>query len=205
MRLTKIKENYEQSVKNIELLLDGSIPELTDFFEWLNTTEINPFSFLPEQYSYAFDTAEGFEGLLNAICHAVLDDGEICLIKTFLGYKIVFLDHFEEKFKEWVYNLIFPSKTPHTPSLDEFEFEIISKNRIHEWGQLIDEHFIESIKESFVMDVGRNGEEFAVEHYRKYRFFDVNWLVTEKDQINEWKFWYNVQLKNLIGENNESR
>lgn len=204
MRLIKIKENYEQSVKNIELLLNGSEPELTDFFNWLNTTEVNPFFFLPKHHAYAFDTAEGFEELLNEIHHAVIDDGEICMVKTFLGYRIIFQDPYEENFKEVVYNLTFPTKTPMTPPLEEFKFELFNKSRIHEWGQLMEEEFIKMIKSAFAMDVVKYGEKHAVENYRNYSSFDENWLVTEKDRIDKWKNQFDL-IDSLLGGDNEPR
>ena len=34
------------------------------------------------------------------------------------------------------------------------------------------------------MDCSKFGEEFAIQHYGNHRFFNVNWIETEKEAIN---------------------
>lgn len=54
--------------------------EYKELVEFLVTTDTNPYSFLPKGWEGALSSEEHFCGFLSVLNHAMIDDGEICLV-----------------------------------------------------------------------------------------------------------------------------
>lgn len=60
----------------------------------------------------------------------------------------------------------------------------------HEFGALYDAYQVEDLKRCFANDAGRNGIDFAVQHYSKYNCFKAAWIDECADEIAKWANFY---------------
>jgi hypothetical protein len=89
------RDSFEAALEKIERYRNDSDPDMGLITRWLMETEANPYGFIERGYARAFESAEGFAGLLHTIHHALVDDGEICFVAVNGRPMIVFANRDE--------------------------------------------------------------------------------------------------------------
>lgn len=89
------KTAYEAAVEKIKAYRSDKHEDMRLITEWLLTTESNPYDYLMLSDARSFDSAERFSGLLHAIHHALVDDGEISFVAVNGRPMIVFANRYE--------------------------------------------------------------------------------------------------------------
>lgn len=74
------RASFEAALEKIERYRNDDDQDMRLITRWLMETEANPYGFIERGYARAFESAEGFAGLLHTIHHALVDDGEICFV-----------------------------------------------------------------------------------------------------------------------------
>ena len=189
-RLEVFKDNYEQSMQTIERLRTEP-STMKDLVNWMLTTDANPYAYLPEGWASAMESADSFAALLHNIHHAVYDDGDITFVTVNGEPRIVFVWQHEDNFRDYVL-------TRQEKELEKREvfgrtrpYDIqVLKIEPHEFGPAYDAYQIEDLKNCFAVDAGRNGIDFAVEHYSKYNCYDPSWVDECASEITKWANFY---------------
>jgi hypothetical protein len=184
------KKVYEDAVKSIQRFIDDP-SDMNEFAAWLMDTDANPYSYLEQGYADLMSTAEGCAGLLETIHHAVYDDGDITFVTVDDQPRIVFAHRFDEGFRDVVLcrqekeiekRLIF-GKTK------SYKIEVLDI-KPNDFPKIYNAYQLSELKRCFSYDAGRNGIDFAVEHYRKYACFSEDWVEICADEIAKWSKFY---------------
>ncbi len=185
------KKIYEKSVKSIQRFIDDP-SDMNELAAWLMTTDASPYSYLQEGYAGMMSTAEGCDCLLATIHHAVYDDGDITFVNVDSAPRIVFANKHDDNFRELVLyvqeqeierRLIF-GKTRH------YEIEVLNI-KPNDFPKIYNDYQLKELQRCFSCDAGRNGIDFAVEHYKKYACFSEDWAEICADEIAKWATFYN--------------
>lgn len=186
-RLEKFTRTHNNSLKNIEeILLDSEHPELQALANLLTYSEINPYSYLPEEWAN-IDSAQSLESLLKYISHALYDDGDICFPIVHGEPCIRFLSQYDNvsdilknELREF-YNLKFPysENTTNKIIIDFIEninsslefckdtFDFVTKlNAYHTY----------KLTKYVRLAYSTYGKEFVMKHYPEYADFDLEYL-----------------------------
>jgi hypothetical protein len=89
------RDSFEAALEKIEQYRNDPDPDTRLITRWLMETEANPYGFIERGHARAFESAEGFAGLLHTIHHALVDDGEICFVAVNGRPMIVFANRDE--------------------------------------------------------------------------------------------------------------
>ncbi len=89
------REKFDGALERIERFRNDDTPDMRLITRWLMETEANPYGFIERGYARAFESAEGFAGLLHSIHHALVDDGEITFVAVNGRPMIVFANREE--------------------------------------------------------------------------------------------------------------
>ena len=185
------KKVYEEAVESIHRFIDDP-SDMNELAAWLMTTDASPYSYLQEGYASMMSTAEGCDGLLATIHHAVYDDGDITFVKVDDAPRIVFAHKHDDDFRKLVLSvqeqeiekrLIF-GKTR------QYEIEVLSI-KPNDFPKIYNAYQLKELQRCFSCDAGRNGIDFAVEHYKKYACFSEDWVKICADEITKWATFYN--------------
>lgn len=177
-RIEEINKSHKESLDSINRYLTDE--NVGKYINWLANTEINPYSFLPEEMASGFGTSEGFEFICHMVHHALVDDGDISFVICGEQPKIIFqyrYDYVPKKVKEYklindengkpkLDHILVDEKVKFLESFDEFIIEVEKYERDH-------------TMRCFYLDADRLGKEFAFEHYSKDPFFDTEWINQE--------------------------
>jgi len=185
------KKVYEEAVESIKRFIDDP-SDMNELAAWLMTTDANPYSYLQECYADRMSTAEGCDGLLAIIHHAVYDDGNITFVKVDNQPRIVFAHKHDDNFRKLVLyvqeqeiekRLIF-GKTR------QYELEILDI-KPNDFPKIYNDYQLKELQKCFSCSAGRNGIDFAVENYKKYACFSEDWVEICADEIAKWTIFYN--------------
>ena len=84
-KVSKLYAQHEKDMHSILSIFEAPFNDYEDDFRlvatWIMTTELNPYSYLPEHWAGCVDTASGLNSLLGFIHHAMCDDGDIVFLK----------------------------------------------------------------------------------------------------------------------------
>ena len=94
-KLSEFERSYQEALDTIKHFTEDGCPEMTGLVKWMMTTDVNPYSYLPEGWADRTTYAEGFASLLHMIHHALIDDGEITFITVNDEPRIVFIDKYD--------------------------------------------------------------------------------------------------------------
>jgi len=121
--------NNEIAIRNIETMLSSEKEYDRDFVKlakFIIETDINPWGFMPAGWEGAKSSAQSFEGFLNCLHHAMVDDGDVCFINVDIhGPHIAFIDHWdkerikqsiEKRFQSSIFTFGMPEYKVHTDS-----------------------------------------------------------------------------------------
>jgi hypothetical protein len=89
------RDSFEAALEKIEQYRNDPDRDMRLITLWLMETEANPYGFIERGHARAFESAEGFAGLLHTIHHALVDDGEICFVAVNGRPMIVFANRDE--------------------------------------------------------------------------------------------------------------
>lgn len=178
---------FEKTHQEAMLHINGFLTEPSDMQElvqWMLTTEINPYSYLPEKWAGAVTSSTSFEYLLNAIHHALYDDGDISFVTVNEEPRIVFAAPDDDNFRQKALN------TQEQHSGKQYTIEVLN---IHpkEFGPLCETHSIQNLKKHFAMDAAKWGAAFAATHYSTYACFNQAWITECAEAIQKWQKFYN--------------
>lgn len=193
VKFDKFKARYDKAIENIESFLKPD-SGLAGFTQWLLSTDINPYTFLPEGWAGHVGTAESLSSFLSIIHHALFDDGDITFCTVDGRPRLVFVDRHEPDFRNY-------ALSKHELSLEkqfgsQADVKIINID-INDFGKLVDASETAAIRKYFVNDAARQGIDFAVNHYRRYALFSESWVTECADEIkskaeiiNKWAAHY---------------
>ncbi len=74
------RQRFEAALERIERFRNDENNDMRLITRWLMETDANPYGFLQKSHARCLESAEDFAGLLHAIHHALVDDGEICFV-----------------------------------------------------------------------------------------------------------------------------
>lgn len=102
--LTQWKDNYESALDLIETYrkpLTGRTVQMNEFVEWMITTEISPYSYLPFDWASSVYNATSFAELLDEI-HYALHHGCITFVTVNGAPRITFASPGDDDFRDQV-------------------------------------------------------------------------------------------------------
>lgn len=174
--------NYTAAVNSIKYHLECDDENVRKLVNWLMTTDINPYEFLPESYAGCFNSAEGFASLCGTIHHALVDDGAIEFIKVNDEPRIAFIERWTSDFEDLVL-----TKQELEWKRDGFgcrtiTYKITFLSGVDEFITEMETYTVNHLKKSFMWDY-RKDPEYAVEHYSsKYPRFQQSWIDEAKSK-----------------------
>lgn len=104
--LTNFHNKFNQAIEHIQSVL--STPEGEYNYEqallanWMLTSGVNPYEYLPDEWAGSLSCAQSFSALLHSIHHAMYDDGDITFITVDGCPRIVFFWAKEDNFEDLV-------------------------------------------------------------------------------------------------------
>ena len=158
-RLTEFHQAYINAVAQIERF--KSDPIMAPITNWILTPETNLYSVFSSGWGNIY-SANDCETLLNTICHALIDDGDISFPVVNGEPRIALLSRWEDNFRnivlstserEFAERFNRPIVITFLDSIDEF---IVARSQ---WD-------IAQLKRHFVVDAARRGIEVARNHYK---------------------------------------
>lgn len=171
-KLENFEKVHQEALAAIARFQQGP-PEMVGLVEWMLTTDANPYAYLPEGWAGAISCSTGFAGLLFAIRHAVLDDGDITFVTVNGEPRIVFADKWDDNFRNYVLS---NQEGRMVIDMDsEFDIKVLDISP-NEFGALHDAFQAKWVKKCFMSDARRQGVDFAVKHYREYKCFNDSWI-----------------------------
>jgi len=182
-KFAAFKKNYDQAIESIKRFLEPGKhePQINGLVKWMMETDANPYSYLPENWAGCTKSAESFASLLHVIHHAVYDDGDISFVTVNGEPRIVFAWHHEDNFRNYV--LSEQEKDLEKRWSSKYAIEVLEIEP-DEFGPLYDAYYAKQIKRWFMNDAESNTVEYAIEHYQKYKLFDIAWIVEfEKEHL----------------------
>lgn len=177
LRFKKIEENYKSSLEHInKCLVDTKYPELQALTKLFLETDVNPYSFLPEYFAPAFDTAGGLSSLLGTIHHALYDDGDISFPVVNGEPRIVFANLQDSDYEDAVLN-----ETERYFKKERGNRYVIGQCKdTLDFTKRFDSFHSKQVKNWFIDTAARFGVEFSVKHYcHSYSQFDPEWEFDE--------------------------
>lgn len=131
-RLDLFDKTHNAALANIERHLTNE-NSMQPLVAWMLSTEIDPYTYLPEDVASNTDSSTGFSHLLNLLHHALYDDGEITFVTVNGQPRIVFCWEGEEGFEKEVIgeNLLHIK--------DNFEVKVL-KIEPNEFGKLAEDY-----------------------------------------------------------------
>lgn len=106
IKMTKEQDNLDKILNTLDVKHQESIEYIKkiatktdpvdyeeDFYtlaQWIIFTDKNPWSFMPVGWEGVKHSAQAFESFLATLHHAMVDDGDICFVKSKVGPQIVF-------------------------------------------------------------------------------------------------------------------
>lgn len=171
-QLEAFAKNYEDAMAEIQSYLhsnDETKRLLTRLVEVFLDTDANPYSFCPKEYAESFYSAQRFSALINALDHAMYDDGDVTFFLIngeprfgfFNQYDAndeVCLNSTEKHFKK-TYN-------------NDYRYEVVS---CEDWIREFLLYHCKEVRRFFIDDAARFGIDFAVKHNSTYAKFDPAW------------------------------
>lgn len=176
----------EKDIVYINSLLQT--PQLSKLYNWLLTTDTNPYSFLPEGWANSLVTASGTSALFSMIHHAVIDDGEISFVKLNDEPMMLFID-VRNMSQQDLYKFLLTEQEK--SSGFEFDIEIL-KIEPNDFGDHVDFYQRKWMQKCFIQDAAQHGIEFTKDAYSKYKLFSEDWEHNLKDKIDKRKKFYDV-------------
>lgn len=174
--LKKIDENFkkkqEEYLSDLDFIKE-SINEDSEFGRFalhLLITERNSCFIINSNYHK--DDANNFASLLRDIHHALIDDGELTFYLVDDTPRFSLDNNFDIE-----YCLLDIESKLAEDFKDDPECQYVCKIlniSIDEWIKLSEEYYIKNLKEMFLFDMQLNPE--LLENYKKYEFFDENWI-----------------------------
>lgn len=183
-RIQAMEQRHRDAVATIEQYRRSDLAEMRAITEYLLDTDANPYSFLPHEWAGAMETSTGFEGLLNTIHHALVDDGDISFPIVNGMPRIVFIWQHEENYADYVLSDTEKDMQKRWGS----EYNITQCKDVMDWIARHQEYNRKDIRRCYIQDAARQGWEFATEHYSRYANFDPDWefdeaVVSEVEKI----------------------
>lgn len=165
--------------------------EMRELVNWLLTTDANPYAFLPEEWAPSLNTAESFADLLHCIHHAVYDDGAITFVAVNDEPRIVFVNQYEDNFRDRVLTNQEKEIEKRTIFGKTSKYDVtVLDITPNEFGPLYDAFNLKDLQRCFSIDAGRLGIKFATDVYSKYACFTSNWVEQCADEIAKWASFY---------------
>lgn len=87
--------NFNEAIATIEGFRVHDHADMRHLTRWLMETSANPYGYLPSEWARSLTNAQDFAGLLHAIHHALVDDGEITFVAVSGRPMIVFANREE--------------------------------------------------------------------------------------------------------------
>lgn len=184
-KLNIIQERITEQFKELEEFLNED-SELGKLTRCLLTTERNPYSIINEGYSQ--ENLSSFLTLIHELNHALYDDGEITFYTVNNEPRISLEYDFSENdyLNEFEKTLVKNNKElwKNDPDMKDFKLYECKKLSISidDWIVLSEEYHKADIKDCFIHDY--DGTDWAVEHYKKYKFFEESWIEEAKSKLN---------------------
>lgn len=183
-KFEEFEKVYQDAVKSIRIYQEDK--DIGVLVNWLLETDINPYSFLEE--GNLLGSAEGFSFLCHLLHHALLDDGDVTFFSVDGQPKIEFVHRCD--LKEYVrtnYKLEKNEFGKKELVEEEVKSDIIIFDNYQQFIDAIEEFATKDLKRCYLWDKHLSGEEFANEHYSKYKRFDTAWknMNLRGDIINE--------------------
>lgn len=183
-KFKEFEKVYQDALKSIRVYQEDK--DIGVLVNWLLGTDINPYSFLEE--GNLLGSAEGFSFLCHLLHHALLDDGDVTFFSVDKQPKIEFVHRTE--LKEYTrndYNVVTDENGKKKLVKEEVKSDIVIFDNYHQFIDAIEEFATKDLKRCYLWDKDLQGEEFANEHYSKYKRFDPSWknMNLKGDSINE--------------------
>lgn len=179
------RSKTEEDITSIIGLLQT--PELSKLYNWLLTTDINPYSFLPEGFTNSLATSSGTASLFYMIHHATIDDGEISFVTVNDEPRMLFID-----VRYMSQQDLRKHATTEQEKMSRFDIDIeILKIQPNDFGDHVDFYQRKCLQKWFIQDAAQHGIEFAEQNYSKYKLFSAEWKHQLKDKIDKTRKYYN--------------
>lgn len=171
-RFLNFELKYNDAVERIKKYQENE--DIGVLVNWLLATDINPYSFLEdEDAKYLDGGAEDFAHICHLFHHAHVDDGEVSYIavdgvpKIFFRYEIDQITRIKTELKKVNGEMKLVRET--------VQCEITHFKNFNQWIEAIEIFAYNDLKRCFMWDAKISGLKFAMEHYSKYKHYDINW------------------------------
>ena len=176
-RFNRFDRQYSAAIAAIQSYLRDENDDVRLLVNWLMTTNINPYGFLPEGWAGAFDDAVGFASLCNTISHALVDDGEINFVTVNGEPRISFAQRDSDRFEDAV--LTTQERDLRNKGFGvrgrKMTYKIAFLDGVAAFIEASARHEVDSLRKCFLSDARRNLDS-ALEHYGKNPLFRTEWV-----------------------------
>lgn len=172
---------YINAVKSIKKYQEDE--DIGVLVNWLLETDSNPYSFLDDETARYTYTAEGFSTLCHLLHHALIDDGDVSFYSIDGRPQIKFVWRYEME-EETRLEMSIVRTEDDKPKLHKEEVPCVYHfyENYHEWITAKEIYDTEDLKRCYLWDKEISGEEFANQHYEKYKRFDPEWKTLEVER-----------------------
>ena len=188
--------NYDAAVARISKYLKPNPQhsvQMHPLVEWMISTDINPFGYLPLEWAGTVNNATTFVSLLDHIYHALYDDGDIAFVTVNNEPRIVFVNPYDDNFNA-------AAITANDRALAERRTLINGSDSISvtvlditpaEFGPIREAYEIKQMKRGFAFEAARYGIDFAVRTASRSKLYNPAWIEECAEQIAKYQAAFN--------------
>lgn len=185
-KFEKFDQSHREAIETIkEYQQDKDVGVLVN---WLLATDINPYSFLDDEYAQYMYTSEGFSMLCHLLHHALIDDGDVTFLSVDKKPKIGFYWKYDlPEFTRKDYKLIRPEdgSRPYIENNIVLS-DVIVYDDFNQFIEAIEIYATNDLKRCFLGDIQiMDSLDNAVRHYSQYKRFDPAWIELYKKGDSE--------------------
>lgn len=169
--LKGFREKNERYILEIESILSGPVEpyeeEYKHLINWLVSFRWNPYVLFANQgWASSLNNAESFSGLLSAIHHAMVDDGDICFPVVNGSPRIAFVWKNEDNVEKYV------CMEREKGNANEISF----LKDAYEFTAAYDEYQTNQLRKCVKSDLKRFDKEFVLKNYSYTVGFNKEWV-----------------------------